>query len=496
MRNREAVVVVGLCLLAALRVFVFSAAYPLFNNVDEESHVDLVLRYALGDWPRQADEPFRADSGKLFALYGTREYLVSPEEFPDGKIPPPPWSKGLEQARRDTAWGGRVWSERINHEAHSPPVYYLVAGAWYRIGGGLGLDEGGRLYWIRFLNVPLAMLLVWIGYRFAREAAPGRRDLRIGVPLMLALMPQDVFYTVNSDVLSPVLVGAAALMLWRWYRSDAAVPLRAIALGLLVAASFLVKFTNAPIALILAAAAALKLRRLSRAGARPALLASSATPCIAAALPVAAFFARNWFRLGDLTGTASKVDALGWSLQAPGKILLHPIFSFSGLWTFWGGVMETFWRGELTWHLEHVGMPAVDAFLSVSTLVLLLAAAAELVRRRGELTGAERSIEAISWAAVGLSLAGLAALSVAFDFGTSHYPSAENPYFTSGRLILGVAVPFVYLYVRGLAALVRPWAGTTGALAMLVLVGLGLGIQEIVLNAHLLSNPYNYFHLP
>ena len=40
-----------LCVLAALRVFVFSAAFPFFTNVDEQSHVDLVSKYARGHVP-------------------------------------------------------------------------------------------------------------------------------------------------------------------------------------------------------------------------------------------------------------------------------------------------------------------------------------------------------------------------------------------------------------------------------------------------------------
>jgi hypothetical protein len=33
-------------LIATVRVFVFSAAFPFFNNVDERPHVDLVVKYS------------------------------------------------------------------------------------------------------------------------------------------------------------------------------------------------------------------------------------------------------------------------------------------------------------------------------------------------------------------------------------------------------------------------------------------------------------------
>jgi hypothetical protein len=41
-----------LCAIAAVRVFIFSAAFPFFNNVDEQAHVDLVMKYARGHVPR------------------------------------------------------------------------------------------------------------------------------------------------------------------------------------------------------------------------------------------------------------------------------------------------------------------------------------------------------------------------------------------------------------------------------------------------------------
>ena len=75
----------------------------------------------------------------------------------------------------------------------------------------MGLVGLQSLYWIRFLNVPLIAIVVWMGYLTARMIAPKRVDLRIGVPLLLAFIPQNVFYTINNDVLSPLCFGAVFL---------------------------------------------------------------------------------------------------------------------------------------------------------------------------------------------------------------------------------------------------------------------------------------------
>ena len=55
-------------------------------------------------------------------------------------------------------------------------------------------------------------IVVWLGYVTARTIAPERLDLRIGVPLLLAFIPQNVFYAMNNDVLSPLCFGV--LFLW------------------------------------------------------------------------------------------------------------------------------------------------------------------------------------------------------------------------------------------------------------------------------------------
>jgi hypothetical protein len=46
--RKERIAVLLLCAMAAARVFLFSAAFPFFNNVDERRHSDLVMKYASG----------------------------------------------------------------------------------------------------------------------------------------------------------------------------------------------------------------------------------------------------------------------------------------------------------------------------------------------------------------------------------------------------------------------------------------------------------------
>ena len=153
--SRERSIVWLLCLLAAVHVFVFSAAFPFFNNVDEQIHFDLVVRYSQGHVPR-ALEAVSAEAMPYVVIYGTPEYLWAPDNFPDRTIPrrrgPSRWRKSRPSCCRRQA----AWNNVNNHEASQPPLYYALAGLWWRLGKACGFHDGLLLYWVRFLNVFLS----------------------------------------------------------------------------------------------------------------------------------------------------------------------------------------------------------------------------------------------------------------------------------------------------------------------------------------------------
>src|SRR5947208_16088858 len=82
-------IVIGLYAVAAIRGLVFAAAFPFFNNVDEQAHVDLVVKYAHAKPPRGI-EPFASEAALYFAVSSTPEYFVTPEQY-GGQYPPPNW---------------------------------------------------------------------------------------------------------------------------------------------------------------------------------------------------------------------------------------------------------------------------------------------------------------------------------------------------------------------------------------------------------------------
>jgi hypothetical protein len=490
--RKELAIIAAISLIAALRVFIFSAAFPFFNNVDEHAHVDLVRKYARGYWPRQASETYDESSGRLFALFGTYEYMMPPERFPEGAAPPPPWKRDPESAREAARLEARNWARMENFEAHAPPVYYAVAGGWYRLLGHAGLTSGNQLYFLRFMSVPLIAILIWLAYWFCLSGYPERKELRLGVPMLLAFLPQDLFYTVNSDLLSAPLFTLSLILLLLWHRKEGGAWLGVLG-GLLVALTILVKYTNAALPAIFGLLLLMKLFRVLKGGGWRAALRAVTPAFFTALLPVALWLARNRSLFGDLFGTEAKVEHLGWTLRPLGSFLSHPIFTPGGLWTFWDGLMATFWRGELVWHMQPIAHGAVDSFYSISAALLLSVSAIFLVINRGK-SGQPAVIGSV-WLAVLLSCACLALLSIAFDFGGCFYPSQEHPFFTSGRLISGMLVPFLVLYLDGAACLLRPLSRLSGTMILVAMICLMMLVSEIMLTMPIFTNPYNWFHL-
>jgi len=490
-RDKTRWIVTGLCALAGIRVFVFAAAFPFFNNVDEQAHVDLVVKYAHAQWPRGI-ENYSNESARYFTLYSSPEYFLKPDQF-GGQYPSPNWT--LSPNKRQQALDAEVpiWESRPNHESGEPPLYYTIAGAWMNLGRIFGLRELSLLYWTRFLNIIFAAALVWIGFATARSTFPDNQFLPIGIAALLAIWPQSAFYSIQADALSPICFAIAFLGLARFLKEDRPNVLIALWIGLATAATCLVKTANLPLLFVVAFAMIAKTLRW-RKEIGQALLALGAF-VLAAAIPIGIWFVHNLRHFGDLTATTAKIEMLQWTQKTFSDWWSHPIFSLDGLGEFWSGLIASFWRGEFVWHLQRMASSPADAFYAISSAVVIVAAILFLLRRSAELKDRQLTL----WLAL-LSFLSIVAflilLSIEFDFGNSPYPSREHPYFTSGRLLDAAAVPFFLIFVfvvdRFSNWMKREWLGW-------VLVGataLFLSISQIQINAPAFSSRYNFFHRP
>jgi hypothetical protein len=470
---------------AALRVLAYAAAFPLFNNIDEFAHFDAVAKAGRGRDLARESTRYDADSIRVLVVHGSPEYLRAPDPDQPPVFLRPPEARDLAVAQHAPAL------DRRNHEVHSPPAYYAVAGLWHRLGRALGFEDARGAYWIRFLNAIVLALLVVGAHLYARACHPTRSELRLGVPMLVAGIPQDVFYGINADALSPLAYLASLLLGVAWVRRPLPSPGLAVATGLFASLAVLVKLTNVPIVALVLGFAWLRWRRDRSAG---CLLA-----VVGALLPVGAWMLHNQLVLGDATGNATKVALLGWSYRAPARMLEHEIFSPPRAWVFLMQILTTYWRGEFVWHGTPLHTAAADAFycLSSAALFLIGGIAGALAASR-----AERLATALHAASLLLGIACLATLSVLFEYPETGAPSRQHPFFAGGRLLMGTLVPFACLYVLGIAALVRPLArlrpGLDAAASLLAvaLLVVGVTVAEARLHAPVFASAYNWFALP
>ncbi|PYL88069.1 MAG: hypothetical protein DMF17_00400 [Verrucomicrobia bacterium] len=95
--RKERTLILLLCLTAAMRIFIFCAAFPFFTEVDEHLHFDLVMRYSLGQMPRTFDL-LSKESLDWIVPYASPEFIQTPDQFPEGKFPPPLWKQSGPEA--------------------------------------------------------------------------------------------------------------------------------------------------------------------------------------------------------------------------------------------------------------------------------------------------------------------------------------------------------------------------------------------------------------
>jgi len=497
-RRRQLVLL--LCLIAAIRVFLFSAGFTLFNNVDEHCHFDLVWRYSRGRVPHGL-EKISPESSRLLVLYGSWEFLTKPRDVAESWISHPLWAYQSYQIQQIYDRLMAFWTGLRNHEGVQPPLYYVLAGAWYRLGELLGLSEGQAVYWVRFLDVLILPCLVWFSYVFAGRLYPQKDFLRLSLPLVLAFLPQDLFYSINNGVLSPLLCGLAFYFALEIASGNRAGYLVYSLCGLCMGAAMLTAYTNAPILVVLAWSMMVRLRAAARIpsqhlSAGRLELRRQGLMLLVMLLPVGGWLAVNFRLTGHLTNAAEYMSAAGWRPKALGEMFQHPIFTPAGALLFWRELMSTYFRGEFSWGAVWLADKRADGFYWASSLVFLAAAANVIWRdRRMKLEGKEGSVGSVSMAYFAVSLLMLVSMSIRYDFGHWYYPSRHHPYFVSGRLIGGTMVPFFALYLIGLERILSIMRLRRAVMAFVLAIAALAFISEMAISIPVFRSMYNWFHL-
>lgn len=477
-----------LAAVAGLRVFFLLSAFPFFGNIDEVNHIDLIQRYA-SDLSGMKTYPDAM--AQWFVLYDSPEYNFTEQTMPKG---PPNYTivnfASTEELEQTLAEARRLL--RTNHELGSPPIYYFLSACWLHVGMAVGVSGLHLLYWLRLPNVPAIMALVWIGFVFTRRWFPQRPPLAWGVAILLATMPQDVFYVVNPDVLTAVLFPLA--MHWTFVYGHGRSAWQAVVAGLMISVLMLVKLSNIPILVPMAvvSVAVLLRRRTDRSLTRDA--ASLAPLWLLPGVILGAWMIWNKATVGDWTATAERFATLGWTAKPVREMFDHPILGPSGLGYFLSRLTTTFWHGESVWLSEWLHRPWMDALYVFTSLVFVGVAVIAVVawRIKGQWT---HEPWGTMIATVATAVLWMAYLSMRFDFGPCLYPSRELPYFVSGRLIFGIAVPFAVLYVGGLSILWSKLAGNVTFLPVLIGFMVLANLVDLQMTIPMFSSPYNWYRL-
>jgi hypothetical protein len=474
----ERLIIAGLCFAAAIRVFAFSAAFPFFNNVDEREHFDMVLKYSRWHLPAAPLEKYNPEAAEIIANSAQGDFLdVQTDRSPDM----------LAQAVAFRA-------NSDNPESWGWPAYYLLAGLWCRLGESLAITGTELLYWIRFLDVPLAAVFVWLSWLFSRGFFRDNFQERIAVPLLAAFFPQDIFYAITGDVLSPIVFAAAFFMLLEIYLSKKSWKYHLFA-GLLVAATFLTKASNIAIMLLADLVILIEIIRAScqRQIKRylPALIAFA----FAMTIPIAIWLGRNYILFGDAVGAAASIKARTWTIKPLSEMFNHPILTPSGFIYFISELTNTFWRGEFIWRGKIIASSSIDLFCMVSSAVFLAVSIAGFVWGKAGENKSRRFAVVASLFVLVVSVLFLAFMSMRYDFGTCVYPSVDKPYFTSGRLIAGVILPFLFLYIDGLHRILSKLRCASALLFVVGIIVAVITVSEIVLSWSVFACPNNWFHL-
>jgi hypothetical protein len=494
LRSKQTVIVLALCCFAAVRLFIYSAAFPLFNSTDEQAHFSTIYEYARGI-PMSRNLPtIEPDVARSLTLYNSAEYLTSEEILKKVNLDRPIEQLPPELRERKYDHWFNYWIRQTNYEAQGPPVYYWIAGLWYRAAEVLGASGWKLAYCVRFLNVVLLPLFIWVSYLFIRRVYPERTFAIVAIPALLAIFPQDVFFGLNRNAVSPLLAAVILYCLFRSLKQEVRPGAWLIVGALFTGLAFVTDVSNCVLFGALAMVVYVHARRSLRTGGRPPELSAVVGAIVASLLVPSIWVLHNSRVTGDITGSRAKIAMLGWTMKPWSEIFHHPLFSISGANYFLGQLIRTYWRGEFSWHGSPMRSPGADAFYVGASCLMIVVFCVHMIRRRSS-GSLEWLANATSMYLLLSSVLFLAVISLLFDFHQCFYPSREYPYFVSGRIICGTLLPFAVIFTLGFEYLLLRLRSRIHPMIPFAVCCVLICVAEVVVSREVFRSPFNFFSL-
>ncbi|MCC6372953.1 MAG: hypothetical protein IT236_18260 [Bacteroidia bacterium] len=452
------------------------------------------MRYYKAEVPRKM-EPLSGTGAYYMAGCNSTEYGVwdaekSKKEFPLLQ------KKFKDNETRQAFEGLRdYWTTSTNYESGLAPLYYSAAALWVKIAAITGMFDSNPCllpYWVRLLNVFFAVILVLLSYHAVRLLYPTQRVMRFAVPMFVAIVPQDTFYSIQNDVLSPVLYGLTFIAVMDFIKQDLPDRRACLFLGLSLAGTILVKSTNLHYLILILIFVLIKVWHLNKNSTLLPALKNLGWLFASVAIPVGLWFLWNLSTHGDLTASEAKIRHFHWTTKPFSQLLNTNFLTIHGICHFWTEIMITFWRGELVWNSRSLAMGGMDLFYWASSLLFFLSAVFGYFKLYNK---NEKLLTAIAIWSFLSALLFIVLLSLNFDFRGSVYPCWENPYFISGRLISAALIPFIILYLKGFDNLLSLFTSERFRIILLILIALSITTSEIIINKNVFGSNFNLFSL-
>ncbi len=177
-----------------------------------------------------------------------------------------------------------------SHEAHQPPLYYMLAAVPYAVANamGAGIDTIWRI--IRFFTVLIGAAWIYFLYRLAREFFGRRRYAAVLAAACVGLLPMSVYIggVVNNDVLMCLTFTAALWLILKCLRRGQMRWRDSITIGVVAGLAVLTKAQGLFLLPIIGLAALFVARRRNWKTIRPAI-------GFVAAVVIAAIISSPWF---------------------------------------------------------------------------------------------------------------------------------------------------------------------------------------------------------
>ncbi len=235
---------------------------------------------------------------------------------------------------------------------YHPPLYHAVTAQWMRLVDP-GADRAVARGVVSLLPVLSGFGMAFVARSLARLLAPEQRWLEATALLVAGLLPMNLTLAscASNESLHALLASLALLVALRALVAPRARRRQDVALGLLLSAALLTKYSAALLVPVLVGAVAAK--RIVAEEAPPRSAASGAAVSLGLILVLAGwFYVRNWWLFGDpFVWNLNTAPGRTW-WQQPGFHLPAYFFRFgeafvipwcSGFVSFWDSLYSTLW---------------------------------------------------------------------------------------------------------------------------------------------------------